>query len=280
MSALLAGLCAALLAAPTRAAGFHLLKADVLGGWSSQGRPELGLGASLYSEELASWLLFGDPDLPDGHLVKAWAMESRVRGPVMGGLPPSMRALGFVEPARMERPSLLVPFRAWRVGADHRVGRWLDASWSGQVLANLPGLWGEEPRTRLLGPTLGLGLDLCWWEGWRGASEGLINTGKITGQGGLVAGLSHRDALWAQLRLLASVDAFGLHQHALRASGIAGFSLAPLGPPFGMELIGDWERGDDTADLRVHSAWSLRLALSWRLLPREVPADPAPAPEV
>ena len=251
-----------------RAAGFHLAKADLLGGVSEDGQPEAGLGLSLYSEELSGWVTFGRPAVDDGHRVREWWLESRPRGPVMGTLPLPMEALGFEEPERVGRARVFLPVRSWRLGADHTAGRWLAWRWSGHGLLNLAGTWGADPRALLFGPSLGGGVDLTWWQGWRGNEEKLINTGKLTLEGGWIGGFVLRDSFYSQVRLVGRWDAFGIHQRELGVLGLAGVSLLPVGLPLGLEVSGHLEHGNDTVDLGTATTWTLRLALCYRLMPR------------
>ncbi|MFH1467787.1 MAG: hypothetical protein ABIO70_25600 [Pseudomonadota bacterium] len=254
--------------ATARAAGFHLAKADLLGGISESGQIEAGLGLSLYSEELAGWVTFGDPAFDGGHRVKEWWFESRVRGPVMGTLPLSMETLGFEEPERVGRASLFMPVRAWRLGADHTTGRWLDWRWSGHGLLNTAAAWSADPRSLLFGPSLGLGVNLTWWQGWRGNDEKLINTGKLTLEGGWIAGFVLHDLFYTQVRLVARYDAFGVHQAELGVLGLTGLSLEQKGLPLGLELSGHLSHGDDTVSLRTATSWTVRIGLCYRLMPR------------
>ena len=241
-------LAAALAAAPARSAGFHLLKVEGLAGTSEQASVEAGLGVSLYSEELAAWLTLGHPELDQGHHVKEWWVESRYRGPVMGTLPAAMEVAGFEEPAREGWANVLVPFRSWRFGADHTTRHWLEWDWGQHVAFNFAGLTDTSHRQLLFGPTLGLGLNLTWWEGWKGDFARITNTGKITAEAGWVAGFTVNDTYYAQARALGHYDAFGVHQVNLNLSGLVGFFLGQAGIPLGLEISGELDHGDDTWD--------------------------------
>jgi len=138
-----------------------------------------------------------------------------------------MESLGFEEPERVGRARIFIPVRSWRLGADNTTGRWLDWRWSGHGLVNLAATWGADPRTRIFGPSVGAGVDIAWWQGWRGRDEGLVNTGKLTLEGGWIAGFVVHDTFYTQVRLQARYDAFGIHQADLGVIGLAGFSLAP-----------------------------------------------------
>ncbi len=273
--ALLPGLRASLLvvalSAPhaASAAGFHLVKVDGLYGTSELDAAEAGLGVSLYSEELSGWITMGSVQHARDHRVKEWWFESRYRGPVMGTLPASMEAVGFEESERSGWAAVLVPFRSWRFGSDHSSQHWLEWDWSNHVVANLPGLWGRSHRSVLFGPTLGAGVNLTWWEGWKGYDEHLVNTGKVTAEAGWLAGVTFDDVVYSQARALLHYDAFGTHQHNLNLSAMAGVFLGRLGIPFGLEIAGELDRGDDTWDTNPATIYSLRAALSYRMVPRD-----------
>ena len=250
------------------ASGYYLLEAEARGGVTEDQRAEGGLGLSLYSDELSAWFTLGDSTVDGGRRMKEWWFESRTLGPIMGTLPVSMAAAGFDEPARPGTKQLWIPFRSWRFGSDYSTGRWLEWDASGHLLANLGYLTRVSHRSLMFGPTLGVGANLTWWEGWRGNDTMLINTGKITAEAGWLAGLSLADAAYFQARATGWVDAFGLHQRQLRVAGVLGFQGASLGVPLGLELQWTWERGDDTVDLQPATSSTVMLAATWRLMPR------------
>ncbi len=267
---------AATLAAPTRTwgTGFYLMEASLLGAVNEQQGMEGGVGLSLYSDELGAGLTMGAADLDGGHRVKEWWFDSRPLGPVMGTLPPSMRAAGFDEPLRQGRANVVIPFRSWRFGADHTTGHWLEWDASAHVLLNLGGFLSVSHSVLQFGPTAGVGANLSWWQGWRGNEDGLINTGKITAEAGWIAGYCANNLFYVQARLLAHVDAFGIHQHKLALDAVMGISLVERGLPLGLELRASFDHGNDTVDLAPATAYTLGGAISYRLLPRPPSSHP------
>ena len=257
-----------------RASGYYLLEADLRAGVAEGPTAEGGLGLSLYSDELAAWVTVGDDSVSGGRRVKEWWIESRVLGPVMGTLPPSMAAAGFDEPTRVGKANLWIPFRSWSFGADYTTGRWLEWDASHHLLLNLTALTRFSHRRLLFGPTVGIGANLTWWEGWRGDDSRLINTGKISAEAGWVAGFCLGDVSYAQARLLTWVDAFGLHQHQLRFAGVLGVTGIERGVPLGIELQWELERGDDTVDALPGASSTVSLAATWRLMPSNTRVDP------
>ena len=272
---LASAVCAGLLSTgPAKASGYYLLEADLRAGVTEGPEAEGGLGLSLYSDELAAWVTIGDASATGGRRIKEWWLDSRTLGPVMGSLPAAMEAAGFDEPVRVGKENLWIPFRSWSFGADYTTGRWLEWDASHHVLINLATLTRVSHRSLLFGPTVGVGANLSWWEGWRGNDTRLINTGKITAEAGWIAGVCLGDISYAQARLLTWVDAFGLHQRQLRFAGVIGFSTIERGFPLGLELQWELERGDDTVDLQPHAATTIMLAATWRLMPSSQRIDP------
>jgi len=251
-----------------QAAGFYLLEADLKAGVSEGPLAEGGLGLSLYSDELAAWVTIGDSAQTGGRRVKEWWLESRSLGPVMGALPPSMQAAGFTEEERVGRENLWIPFRTWAFGADYTTGRWLQWDYSHHLLCNLASFTRASHRSLLFGPTLGLGVRLDWWEGWRGNDTQLINTGKVTVEGGWIAGVCLGDLSYAQARLLTWLDVFGDHQHQLRFAGVLGLTGIERDVPLGLELQWELERGDDTVDIQPWATHTVMLAATWRMMPK------------
>jgi hypothetical protein len=272
---LAAGVFAVLAAVPrhARASGYYMLEGDLRGGVTESGALETGAGVSLYSDELQAWVSLGEPAIDGGRRIKEWWLDSLALGPTMGTLPSSMQLAGFEEPDRVGRQALWIPFRSWRFGSDYTTGRWLEWDASAHVLINTAVLTRRSPRSILFGPSVGVGANLTWWEGWRGNDSRLINTGKLTAEAGWIAGICFGDVAWTQARLLAWVDAFGLHQHQLRLQGQLGVTGVELGLPLGLELSWIMERGDDTVDLLPEQTSTVMLGLSYRVMPRSTPPD-------
>ncbi len=260
---------AALLLGPgsARAAGYYLFEADARGGVTESGAAEGGIGVSLYSEELDSWVTMGDTSTDGGRRVKEWWLASHRNGPVMGVLPPTMAAAGFEEPERSGEEQLWIPFRSWRFGSDYSAGRWLCWDASSHLLLNLGSALRVSHRSLLFGPSVGVGAELTWWEGWRGNRDQLINTGKITAEAGWIAGVALGDFAYGQARLLAHVDAFGDHQHDLAFTGLVGLTGAERGLPLGLELSWELHRGNDTVDTLPGRSSVVMLGVSYRLMP-------------
>ncbi len=264
----LGGLAALLLApAAAQGSGYYLFEADLRAGSVEGAQWEGGLGLSLYSDELEALATIGDPDLGGGRRVKEWWLASRRLGPIMGNLPATMRAAGFAEEIRLGKQQLWIPFRSWSFGSDYTAGQWLEWDASHHLLVNLAALTRINHSSLLFGPTLGAGVNLSWWEGWRGNDDQLIATGKITAEAGWIAGICLADVGYTQARLLGWVDAFGIHQRQLRFVGVLGVSGVELGLPLGLELHWEFERGDDTVDTLPAASHSLMLAATWRLMP-------------
>jgi hypothetical protein len=264
------------LASPSaRAVGYHLLKVDVSGGVSQDDatdvpkdpgalRPEAGFGVSMVSDEMLFRMAFSSREPGASYQVREWWLESEPRGPVLGRVPDWLHGPGrsdgvgegIVDPFR--------PFSTWRIGGARSADKVFDWAFSRQMLLNLPGFLGAHSRVLQLGPTLGLGLDLTWWDPWKG-NPGTINTGRVSGQLGFVTGFSWRDAIYWQSWARFSRDLFGLHQSHLNLRGIVGFSMKKLRVPVGLELMADFEEGNDTSDTLFARSWSARGALVWRM---------------
>ena len=255
---MLVALLAPLLSA--HAAGFHFVRAEAIGG-VTDGVPEGGVGVSAFSDATCGWITFGDP-ANDGALVRAWRLESAWSGPELGVVPRLFREL--VEPYAVP---FAVPWVQAHLGGDAAAGKHLTADLSGHHLLNVPGFWGVDPRRAYLGPSLGLGLNGTWWRGWRDVADGVVMTGKVTGEAGLLAGVTVRDTWYAQARAVVHVDLFGLHQSNLGLAAVTGFFLDRAGLPVGLELRGELGRGDDTASTRRETRWAARAALFWKLAP-------------
>jgi hypothetical protein len=248
------------LLATAHAAGFHLVRAELIGGVTA-GVPEGGVGASLVSDLANGWVTFGDP-AADGHLVRAWRLDSSFHGPVLGVVPPAFR--GMVRPHDVR---FALPWLHAHVGGDVASGKLVETDVSGHYLFNVPGLWEVDPRRAYVGPSAGLGLNGTWWEGWRDAPEGVVMTGKVTGEAGVLAGVTVRDTWYAQGRAVASVDLFGVHQANLGVAAKTGVFLDRVGVPVGVELRGELDRGNDTVTTLPTTRWAVRLGVLWKLTP-------------
>ena len=252
---------------PVSAAGYHVLKADVHHGQSSAGSEETGFGFSLYSDEFATSFTYGSPNGDDRRLREAW-LGGSWWGPVMGVVPTDFADLEErYDDLSRRRIRGLMPYRFWRVGSNAEEHRKFSWDWSTHTVFNLPGAFGADHRRFLFGPTVGFGLNLTWWDRWRDSTDRIINTGKVTGEAGWVAGLAWQD-VYAQGRLTSSVDLFGQHQWSTNLAAIAGILLRKL--PFGLEFQGELTRGNDTVDLAEKTVWKALLALQFRLLPDQV----------
>jgi hypothetical protein len=257
---------AALLAIlPASAAGFHFLKAEAIGGVGGgadgAAQAEVGVGASIVSDVVAGWITFGDP-AADGHLVRAWRIESSFYGPVLGIVPRSFRGLA-PPPAR----DWLFPWTYGSLGGDTAARTLVAAKVAGHYLLDVPGVWAIDPRRAYVGPSAGLGLAGTWWDGWRDETSTVVMTGKITGEGGLAAGVTVRDTWYAQARAVASIDLFGIHQTRLDVAAVTGVFLDRVGLPLGVELRGELDRGNDTVTTLPETHWSARAALYYKLVP-------------
>lgn len=246
------------------AAGFHFLRADLIGGVSGHGAagalPEGGIGVSAVSDAVAGWITFGDP--AEGPLVRAWRLESSWHGPVIGVVPRAFR--GLVPPPAVP---FAVPWVQAHVGGDAAARKLVEADVSGHYLLNVPGFWNVDPRRVYVGPSAGLGLNGTWWERWRDEADGYVMTGKVTGEAGLLAGITVRDTWYAQARAVGALDLFGRHQGNVNLAGVTGVFLDRVGVPVGVEVRGDLDHGDDTASIALETRWAVRASVFWKLTP-------------
>lgn len=249
----------ALLVADAHAAGFHYIKTSAIGATDTAGEVQAGLGVSFVSDALSAWATAGDPRT--GPLVRTWRLEGQPLGPVIGYVPPAFR--GVVAPVRVP---WAVPWTSFRVGGDDLARKDLEVDLATHRVLNVPGAFGVDPRHAYVGPSLGLGLNGTWWDGWRGGDTPVM-TGKVTAQGGFGAGVTLRDAWYAQGRVVARLDLFGEHQTSVGAAATTGVSLERLGVPVGVELRGQVERGDDTWTAAPTTSWTGSTSVSWKLAP-------------
>ena len=252
---------------PAQAAGYHVLKADVHHGQSSAGSEETGFGFSLYSDEFATSFTYGAPNGDERRLRDAWIGGSWW-GPVMGVVPTDFADLEErYDDLSRRRIRGLMPYRFWRVGSNADERRNFSWDWSTHTAFNFPGAFGADHRRLLFGPTVGVGLNLTWWDRWRDSTDRIINTGKVTGEAGWVAGAAWQE-VYAQARITSSVDLFGQHQWSTNLAAIAGILLSKV--PFGLEFQGELTRGNDTVDMEERTVWKALLALQFRVLPGTV----------
>lgn len=253
-----------LLALPAEAVGFHFARAEIIGGvgrGSAGSVPEGGVGASLVSDVVNGWITFGSP-AADGHVVRAWRLDSSFHGPVLGVLPPTFRAM-----VRPHDVRFAIPWLHAHIGGDANARKLVEADLSGHYLLNVPGFWNVDPRRAYVGPSAGLGLNGTWWDGWRDAPRGVVMTGKVTGQAGILAGITIRDTWYAQGRAVASLDLFGDHQSNVGVAAKTGVFLNRVGVPLGFEVRGELDRGNDTVTTLPATGWALRLGVFWKLTP-------------
>lgn len=249
-----------LLSGPARADGFHFLKVEALGGVDDGGTWEGGVGAGTFSDALHLWGSFGDP-AADGRVLRELWFDSRVQGPTLGVVPEAFLDIVPVYP----RPWLF-RWAGGRLGTDAHAGKTFEAEvWRYQVLNGL-GFTPADPHRAYLGPALGLGLEATWWEGWRGG-EAPVMTGKLSGRGGVVAGATARDTVYAQARLVGQVDLFGRHQAGWVVGGSAGVFLQRVGVPVGVELSAEREAGNDNVSAAPDASWEARASVYWKLAP-------------
>lgn len=241
------------------AAGYHFLKAEALYGVRPDA-PEAGVGLSLVSDALAAWVTFGDP-ARDGHLVRTWRLEGQSRGPVIGHVPPAFDPL-----VAQPRIAWLLPWTPLRVGGDADAGKDLEVDLSAHSLLNVPGFFGVDPRRAYAGPSVGLGVNGTWWDGWRGGDTA-VATGKVTAEVGLGGGVTLRDTVYAQARALGHVDLFGVHQVNLGVTATTGVYLDRVGLPVGVELRGELDAGNDNAALTPGTDWAVLTSVYWKLAP-------------
>lgn len=248
------------LLASAYAAGFHYLKAEAIVGVTDEATPEGGVGFSLVSDALSGRITFGAPRA-GGHVVRGWSLEGETLGPVIGYVPPTFR--GLVPDTSVRA---LLPWTPFRVGGDAGTGKAFEADLATHALFNVPGLWGVDPRHAYVGPSLGLGLNGTWWDGWRG-EDAPVMTGKLTAETALGGGVTVRDTWYAQGRALAHMDLFGTHQGGLGVSGATGVFLDRAGLPLGLEVRGDVTTGNDTVTTGAETDWGVFTSVYWKLSP-------------
>lgn len=256
----LAAVALGLGATPAHAAGFHLLKVEAIGGVDGAGERAAGVGLSTWSDLLHAWATFGEPGGEGTVIREAW-LESRALGPVLGVVPPAFgdAVTPYAQPA-------LLPWGAFRLGGDASEGKTFEVDVSQSVVLNAPGFFGVDGRRAFAGPALGLGLNGTWWRGWKGG-EAPVMTGKLTGEAGLVAGVTARDTWYAQGRGGVSADLFGEHLWQLSAAASTGLYLARVGAPVGIEITGEIAHGEDNRLTTVATTWEARATLYWKLAP-------------
>lgn len=254
-------LAATLLAGRAEAAGYHFLRVEGITSTAPGQGVQGGVGASLFSDAARGWITFGAPG-EAGPLVREGWLESRALGPVMGVVPPAFAPI--VDPYRTP---WLLPWTRLRLGGEAVTQRAFAADLSHHRIVNLLGFGATDPRVAWVGPSLGLGAHAAWWTGWRGAPEGVVATGMLTGEAGVGAGVTVRDSFWAQGHAVEHVDLFGEHAHNLRLAGAVGVGLARVGAPVGLEVTGRWDLGTDNAQGELASAWTARASLFWQLAP-------------
>lgn len=253
-----------------QAAGFHYLKAGGLYGTANDQDLEAGFEVSLYSDGIGYWMTFGDPEV-DGHRVKEWWIESHHYGPQLGEEPLAM-SLGDEEDERT-LPLWLEGFGFFRLGTDHTTRRNFVVDGSRHLALNAPGFF-DVPASRFhFGPTAGLGWNLTWWDNWKGKTDYVINTGKVTAEAGVVAGAFFWDTVFAQTRVTGHYDLFGIHQTQLKAAAIAGVYFNKVGLPLGLEVKGEYDRGNDTVTTKLQQWWAARIALVYRDVPKDDDLD-------
>jgi len=243
------------------AAGFHFVRAEAIGGVTDAGAPEGGVGASAISDAVRAWVTFGSPAV-DNHVVRGWRLAGNEDGPTLGLVPPTFR--GLVRPRDVP---FAFPWVHGHLGGDALAQKLVEADVAAHYVLNVPGFWNVDPHRAHLGPTAGLGLNGTWWEGWRSAPEGVVMTGKLTGEAGFVAGITVRDTWYAQGRAVGRLDLFGVHQTHLDAAAVTGVYLGRAGVPLGLELRAALDRGTDTVTVAPATRWSVHAALFWKFTP-------------
>lgn len=242
-----------LLCAGAHAAGFHFLKGEAIVGVDATGGVEAGVGASMVSDAARAWMTFGDA--PVG-VVKAWRIEARPEGPVIGWVPRDFRALYPAYP----RPWLF-RWTSARLGGDADLRQTAAGELTVNGLLNLPGFADVDPRHAYAGPSLAVGAHAT---AWRGAEA----TGSLTASAGLAAGITLRDTWYAQARGEGRVDLFGTHALDVGGSAITGLYFARAGLPVGIEVTGELHHGADRFDARPGTDWTLRGALYFKRTPQ------------
>lgn len=246
---------------PAAAAGFHFFKVEAIGGVNSAGEAGAGLGFSTFSDLLHLWATVADPAL-DGPIVREAWLESRTAGPVIGVVPPA-----FGDLVRPYDNSLLVPWGSFTLGGEAATHTAFTTSWAQHLVLNLPGLAHADPRRLYAGPSVGLGLNGTWWHDWKDLPDNPVMTGKLTGQGGFVAGATLRDTVYAQARATGRLDLFNDHQRELVVMGVTGLSLERVGVPFGVEVTGELDLGNDNVHASDATTWKTHALLYWKLTP-------------
>lgn len=235
------------------AAGFHFLRAELIGG-AAEAVPEAGVGVSALSDILAGWITFGDP-ATDGHVVRAWRVQSSFYGPVLGVVPPTFR--GIVPPHDVP---FAMPWVHASLGGDASTFRAFEADLAGHYLFNVPGLWELDPRRGYVGPSLGIGAEGTVW-------HDAPATGQAKAEAGFLAGVTVRDTWYVQARSVGSIDLFGDHRKSLDSAMVTGVFLDRVGIPAGVELRGELAHGDDTRSGELETSWAVRASVLWKLVP-------------
>jgi hypothetical protein len=235
------------------AAGFHFLRAEVIGG-AAEATPEAGVGISALSDILAGWITFGDPAV-DGHVVRAWRVQSSYHGPILGVVPPTFRGL-----VPLYDVPFAIPWVQAHLGGDASTFKAFEADIAGHYLFNVPGLWELDPRRGYLGPSLGIGAEGTVW-------DGAPASGQAKAEAGFLAGITLRDTWYIQARTVGSVSLFGEHYTNLNTAAVTGVFLDRVGLPVGLEVRGELDHGGDTRSRAVETTWAVRAALFWKLVP-------------
>ena len=243
------------------AAGFHFFKVEAVAATNDVGAVAGGRGFSTFSELVHLWAVAGDPALEGPFVREAW-LESRSVGPVIGVVPPT-----FVDLVRPYGNALLVPWGSFVVGGEAATRTSFTTSWAQHLILNIPGYFQADPRRVYAGPTVGIGLNGTWWRDWKDVPDNPAMTGKLTGQAGLALGGTVRDTWYAQARATGRLDLFGDHQRELVVMGITGVSLDRVGVPFGVEITGELDQGDDNVHAAPATTWKAHGAFYWKLTP-------------
>lgn len=250
-----------ILVASALASGYHFLKVEALAGLDDQARPSGGLGLGTWSDLLHAWASFGDATADGWSVRQAW-VESSPYGPVIGVVPPVFADIVDPYPTPW-----LVPWSHFRLGTDIDHGRYAEVYGSQLFVLNAPAWAGVDPQIAYVGPAIGLGLQADWWRDWRDNPGLHVMTGKLTGQGGLLAGFTVRDTWYLQARALAALDLFGAHQLDLSVAGTTGVFFDRVVAPVGVELSGELGRGNENVHVRTQTRWAAKVALFWKLVP-------------
>lgn len=249
------------LCTPAWAAGYHFFRAEAVTSVHEGSDPAAGVGLSAFSDATRAWIAFGSPK--EGPVVREGWIESAAIGPVIGVVPSAFSDI--VDPYRN---ALVMPWTRIRVGGEAATRRTFSVDATEFGVLNLAAFGGHDPRRAYAGPTVGLGVNATWWRDWRDSAGDNAMTGKITGQGGLVAGVTARDSWYGQTAILGRFDLFGVHQKAASAEIATGVCLLRAGVPLGVELAGQAEVGDDNVQGRIGTDWSATGTLYWRVAPR------------